>query len=61
MEMYAYIDESGDEGIGGKGTKWLIITAMIANQFSLKKSGAGECKSSTMGRMGGEPDASFGQ
>lgn len=32
MEMYAYIDESGDEGIGGKGTKWFIITALIASQ-----------------------------
>jgi len=32
MEMYAYIDESGDEGIGGKGTKWFVITALIANQ-----------------------------
>jgi len=32
VEMYAYIDESGDEGIGGKGTKWFIITALIANQ-----------------------------
>lgn len=32
MEMYAYIDESGDEGIGGKGTKWFIITALIADQ-----------------------------
>jgi len=32
MEIYAYIDESGDEGIGGKGTKWFIITALIANQ-----------------------------
>lgn len=32
MEMYAYIDESGDEGTGGKGTRWFIITALIANQ-----------------------------
>ena len=32
MEMYAYIYESGDEGTGGKGTKWFIITALIANQ-----------------------------
>ncbi len=32
MEMYAYIDESGDEGIGGKGTKWFVITALIASQ-----------------------------
>jgi len=31
MEMDAYIDESGDAGIGGKGTKWFIITAMIVN------------------------------
>ena len=31
MEMDAYIDESGDVGIGGKGTKWFIITAMIVN------------------------------
>lgn len=30
--MYAYIDESGDEGIGGKGTKWFVITALIASQ-----------------------------
>jgi len=30
--MYAYIDESGDEGTGGKGTKWFVITALIANQ-----------------------------
>ena len=32
MEMYAYIDESGDEGIGGKGTKWFVVTALIASQ-----------------------------
>jgi len=32
MEMYAYIDESGDEGTGGKGTKWFVITALIASQ-----------------------------
>jgi hypothetical protein len=32
MEMYAYIDESGDEGTGGKGTKWFVITALITNQ-----------------------------
>lgn len=32
MEMYAYIDEAGDDGIGGKGTKWFVVTAMIANQ-----------------------------
>jgi hypothetical protein len=32
MEMYAYIDESGDDGIGGKGSKWFVITALIANQ-----------------------------
>ena len=31
MEMYAYIDESGDDGTGGKGTKWFVITALIAN------------------------------
>jgi len=30
--MYAYIDESGDEGIGGKGTKWFVITTLIASQ-----------------------------
>ena len=30
MEMYAYIDESGDEGIGGKGTKWLNSIIKIA-------------------------------
>ncbi len=32
MEMYAYIDESGDEGVGGKGTKWFVVTALIASQ-----------------------------
>jgi len=32
MEMYTYIDEAGDEGIGGKGTKWFVLTALIANQ-----------------------------
>jgi len=32
MEMYAYIDESGDDGTGGKGTKWFVITALIASQ-----------------------------
>ena len=32
MEMYAYIDESGDEGTGGKGTKWFVITALITSQ-----------------------------
>ena len=32
MEMYAYIDESGDEGVGGKGTKWFVITALIVSQ-----------------------------
>ena len=32
MEMYAYIDESGDDGTGGKGTKWFILTAIITNQ-----------------------------
>jgi len=32
MEMYAYIDESGDEGTGGKGTKWFVVTALIASQ-----------------------------
>jgi len=32
MEMYAYIDESGDEGVGGKGTKWFVVTALIATQ-----------------------------
>jgi len=32
MEMYAYIDESGDEGIGGRGTKWFVVTALIASQ-----------------------------
>jgi hypothetical protein len=32
MEMYAYVDESGDEGTAGKGTKWFVITALIANQ-----------------------------
>ena len=31
-EFYAYIDESGDEGTGGKGTKWFVITALIASQ-----------------------------
>lgn len=31
-ELYAYIDEAGDEGIGGKGTKWFIVTALIASQ-----------------------------
>ena len=30
--MYAYIDESGDDGTGGKGTKWFVITALIASQ-----------------------------
>jgi hypothetical protein len=32
VEIYAYIDESGDEGIGGRGTKWFVITALIASQ-----------------------------
>jgi len=32
MEMYAYIDEAGDDGTGGKGTKWFVITALIASQ-----------------------------
>ncbi|MCK4273814.1 MAG: DUF3800 domain-containing protein [Dehalococcoidales bacterium] len=32
MEMYAYIDEAGDDGIGGKGTKWFVMTAVITNQ-----------------------------
>lgn len=32
MEMYAYIDEAGDDGIGGKGTKWFVLTAIIATQ-----------------------------
>ena len=32
MEMYAYIDEAGDDGTGGKGTKWFIMAALIANQ-----------------------------
>ena len=32
MEKYAYIDESGDEGIGGKGTKWFVLGAIIASQ-----------------------------
>ena len=32
MEMHAYIDDSGDEGVGGKGTKWFVITALIASQ-----------------------------
>ena len=31
QEMAAYIDEAGDEGIGGKGTKWFIITALIVS------------------------------
>jgi len=31
-EFYAYIDESGDEGTGGKGTQWFAITALIASQ-----------------------------
>ena len=30
--MYAYIDESEDDGTGGKGTKWFVITALIASQ-----------------------------
>ncbi|GAI29043.1 unnamed protein product, partial [marine sediment metagenome] len=30
-EFYAYIDKSGDEGTGGKGTKWFVITALIAS------------------------------
>lgn len=30
--MYAYIDEAGDEGTGGKGTKWFVIAALIASQ-----------------------------
>jgi hypothetical protein len=33
--MYAYIDESGDDGIGGKGTKWFVITVLIASQVFL--------------------------
>jgi len=31
-EFYAYIDESGDEGTGGKGTKWFVVSALIASQ-----------------------------
>lgn len=31
-QFYAYIDESGDEGTGGKGTKWFVVTALIASQ-----------------------------
>lgn len=31
-EFHAYIDEAGDEGVGGKGTKWFVITALIASQ-----------------------------
>lgn len=31
-EFYAYIDESGDDGTGGKGTKWFVITALVASQ-----------------------------
>jgi|GEM_PF-2405599 len=30
-EYYAYIDESGDEGVG-KGSKWFILTALITTQ-----------------------------
>lgn len=32
QEMSAYIDEAGDEGIDGKGTKWFIISALILSQ-----------------------------
>ncbi len=30
-EFYAYIDESGDEGVG-KGSKWFILAALITDQ-----------------------------
>ena len=28
-EYHAYIDESGDEGIGGKGSRWFMLAAVV--------------------------------